>query len=103
MKDLLNRMFLTGLGLASMTRDKIEEVAERISKESKLTEEEGKKLLDELLKKSEDAKNEIEAKIEEKLEVALNKLKLVKAEEVEKLKAEIEKLKAELENLRNKE
>jgi polyhydroxyalkanoate synthesis regulator phasin len=44
MLDLLKKTILTGIGIASMTKDKVEELAKKIVKETKLSEEEGKKL-----------------------------------------------------------
>jgi polyhydroxyalkanoate synthesis regulator phasin len=46
MMDLLKRGILTGIGIASLTKDKIEELAEKIIEESKLSEEEGRKLVE---------------------------------------------------------
>ena len=44
MLDLMKKAMLIGLGITSMTRDKVEQFAREISEDSKLSEEEGKKL-----------------------------------------------------------
>jgi len=52
MFDIIKKVMLTGVGLAAMTKDKVEEVARDLAKKGKLTEKEGKELVDDLLKKS---------------------------------------------------
>ena len=44
MFDLIKKTMLTGVGLAAMTKDKVEELAKELSKKGKLSEKEGKDL-----------------------------------------------------------
>lgn len=48
MFDIIKKVVLTGVGLAAMTKDKVEEVARDLAKKGKLTEKEGKELVDDL-------------------------------------------------------
>jgi polyhydroxyalkanoate synthesis regulator phasin len=64
MLDLIKKTMLTGVGLAAMTKDKVEELAKELAEKEKHTEKEGKELVDDLLKKSEKAKKDLEAEIE---------------------------------------
>ncbi|MCK4653338.1 MAG: phasin family protein [Candidatus Cloacimonetes bacterium] len=96
MFDLLKKTMLTGIGIASMTKDKIEELGKKISKESKLTEEEGKKMVNDLLKQSEKAREDLEAQVQKFVKIALEKLDIPTREDFNRLEKRIKKL----ENLR---
>jgi len=61
--NLLKKTALVGIGLISMTKDKIEELGKQIAKEANLSEKEGRKFVDDLLKNSEKTKKNIEAKM----------------------------------------
>ena len=98
MFDLLKKTMLTGIGIASMTKDKIEELGKKISAESKLTEEEGKKMVNDLLKQSEKAREDLEAQIQKLVKKSLEKLDIPTREDLNRLEKRIKKL----ENLRAK-
>lgn len=92
MFDLLKKTMLTGIGIASMTKDKIEELGKKISKESKLSAEEGKKFVNDLLKQSEKAKENFEAQVQKLVKNALQKLDLPTREDLNRLQKRIKKL-----------
>lgn len=98
MFDLLKKTILTGIGIASMTKDKIEELGKKISKESKLTEEEGKRMVNDLLKQSEKAREDLENQVQKLVKIALDKLDIPTREDLNRLEKRIKKL----ENLRAK-
>ena len=96
MFDLIKKTLLTGVGLAAMTKDKIEELAKELTEKEKLTEKEGKDLVDDLLKKSEKAKKELEKDIEKVVKNTMKKMNLVSAEELSDLTKRIKKLETAL-------
>ena len=96
MFELLKKTMLTGIGIASMTKDKIEELGKKISEESKLTEEEGKKMINDLLKQSEKAREDLENQVQKLVKKALEKLDIPTREDFNRLEKRIIKL----ENLR---
>jgi len=98
MFDLLKKTMLTGIGIASMTKDKIEELGKKISAESKLTEEEGKKMVNDLLKQSEKAREDLENQVQKLVKKSLEKLDIPIREDFNRLEKRIKKL----ENLRAK-
>ena len=98
MFDLLKKTILTGIGIASMTKDKIEELGKKISEESKLSAEEGKRLVQDLLKQSEKAKNNLETEVQKFVKIALEKLDIPTRDDLNRLEKRIKKL----ENLRAK-
>ena len=92
MFDLIKKTMLTGVGLAAMTKDKVEELAKELSEKGKLSEKEGKDLLDGLLKKSEEAKKDLEGKIEGVVRKTLEKLNIATRKDIDELTAKIERL-----------
>lgn len=98
MIDLVKKTLLTGLGLASLTKEKIEEVASAFVEKGKMTEQEGRDLVDELLVRSEESREELKKQIEERIQKVMEKMNLAKQSEVDTLRQEI----AELRDTMNK-
>jgi len=89
MIDLLKKTILIGVGLVSMTREKMEEIANDLVKRGELSEKEGRDLVDELLTKSKDAKKDFETRMEKMLADALNRLNIPTRKEIQELKQRI--------------
>ena len=92
MFDIIKKTMLTGVGLVAITKDKIEELARDLAKKGKLSEKEGKKLVDDLLKKSEKAKEDLEKDIEKVVKNTMKKMNLASAEELSNLAKRVKKL-----------
>jgi polyhydroxyalkanoate synthesis regulator phasin len=76
LSDLISRALLSGLGLASLTKDAIKKTAEDLVDQSKLSEEEGRKLVEDLQRRSTQAQKALEKKIESSVHKVLKKLNL---------------------------
>ncbi len=87
--DLLKKTILIGVGLASMTREKMEEIANDLVKKGELSEKEGRELLDDLLTKSKDARKDLEGRMERMLADTLNRLNIPTRKEIQELKQRI--------------
>ena len=98
MIDLLKKTFLTGVGVAALTKEKIEELAKDFVEKGKITEQEGRALVDDLVTRSEESRLEFQKQIEEKVQAVLAKMNLAKQSEVDALKEEIGELRKALEN-----
>jgi len=94
MLDAIHKMFLAGVGLAAMTKDKIDEHVKELVEKGKLTEKEGRELAEDVLKKSKQAKDDLEKQVEKQVQQTLQTLQIASKEDVEKLEARIEKLEA---------
>ncbi|MBC8527217.1 MAG: phasin family protein [Candidatus Cloacimonetes bacterium] len=92
MLDLLKKTLLTGIGIAALTKEKIEEVAKKIAKDSKLSEKEGKKLVKDLLEKSDEARKNLEKQVTELVKNAMKKLSIPTREDLQKLEKQVKKL-----------
>jgi len=92
MLDAIHKMLLAGVGLAAMTKDKIDEHIKELVEKGKLSEKEGRELAEDMLKKSKQAKEDLEKQVEKQVQQTLQALQIVSKEDVEKLEARIEKL-----------
>jgi polyhydroxyalkanoate synthesis regulator phasin len=92
MIDLLKKTLLTGVGVAALTKEKIEELAKAFVEKGKISEQEGKVLVDDLIARSEEAREAFQNQVEEKVQSILAKMNLAKQSEVDALKEEVETL-----------
>jgi len=92
MLDELKKTIDKGLEFATMTRDKIAQAAKDIAKENKLNKEEAKKLLDHLLKKSDEARKSLETDFLQLVQTTLEKMKVPTQKEIKLLEGRIKKL-----------
>lgn len=74
MLELLKKTAYTGLGLAFMTQDKIRDVARDLSQKAKLSEDDGRKLADELNVKAKEARDQFEERVANAVQAAVAKL-----------------------------
>jgi polyhydroxyalkanoate synthesis regulator phasin len=103
MIELIKKAVVTGMGAASLTKEKIDEFSKELINVGKLSEQEGEKLVKELRKKAEESKESLKQQTEFLVEAALQRMQLAKLADVERLEAEIAELRKELEALKNKE
>ena len=94
MLDSIHKMFLAGVGFAAMTKDKIDDHIKELVEKGKLTEKEGREMADDMLKKSKQAKEDLEKQVEKLVQQTLGTLQIPSKKEVEDLAARIEKLEA---------
>ncbi len=93
MFDLIKRTMLTGVGLAAMTKDKVEELAEELTKEGELSEKEAKELVEDLLKRSKQAKKDLNKKMEDVVTKVLKKMDVATKKEIARLDKKIKNIK----------
>ena len=94
MVDLIKKAFYTGLGLAVLTKDKAEELVKDIVQQAKLSEGEGKELVDSLMKQSDQARQDFQSKVDEAVLAVVKRMHLATHDEVEELRAKVEELSA---------
>ena len=63
MDDLFKKFLYTSVGLVSFTADKLRESIEKLVQEDKISEEEGKKIVDEFIKNTQTKKDEFESQL----------------------------------------
>ena len=60
MKEILKNVVYAGLGAAFLTKEKVEDLTKDLIEKGKMTQEEGKQFVDDLLRKSEKAKDQLD-------------------------------------------
>lgn len=98
MFDIIKRTLLTGVGLAVMTKDKVEELGKELAEQAKLSETEGKEFVDHLMTQSENARKDFETRINAAVQKAVSTLNLASKDELAKLSAKVEELTAKLQS-----
>lgn len=84
---------MAGIGLALKTRDEVEDLVKDLAKKGNMNEQEGKKFLDELLSRYDEAKVKMEERVEKMVKDFLKKADVVTGDELKALKKEIRELK----------
>lgn len=94
--DTLKKTLYAGVGMAFLTREKIEDLAKKLAEEAKLGESEGKKFIDEFLKKSEEAKSSLQRAVDAGVAAALERVNVARDRDVKALEARVKALEARL-------
>ena len=97
MQELLKNLLYLGAGAAFVTKEKIEELKDDLVGKGKLTQDEGKQFVDDLLNKSDDIKGKFEEKINEAVAAQLDKVNVAKSDDIADLRAQIQELRALIE------
>jgi polyhydroxyalkanoate synthesis regulator phasin len=94
MKDFFRKTLYVGLGLANMTKEKVESAAKEIAKSAKLSEEEGRKLAEYLSEESHKAQEKMSANVKKMVDQTTKHFPTRKR--IDALEARIEKLEKKL-------
>ena len=100
MQDLLKNVFYLGAGFAFMTKEKIEELKKDLIDKGKMTQDEGKQFVDDLIKKSEKAKADAEKKVRDMVNEQLDRMKVATSDDIADLRKQIDDLRAMVEEKR---
>ena len=92
MFEELKKALDKGMDYAFMTKDKVEKAVKEFAKENNLNKEEAKKLIDQMVKKSEQTRSYLEERAVELHKTAIAKMNLVTKEEYKKLDDRLKKL-----------
>jgi polyhydroxyalkanoate synthesis regulator phasin len=96
MKELLKNIIYTGVGAAFLTRDKLDEIRKELVERGNLTKEEGKEFVEDLIKKSDNTRDQLEKWLNRQVEERVKSLNLATADEVNELRRKVEELEAAL-------
>jgi polyhydroxyalkanoate synthesis regulator phasin len=89
----MKKVMLTGIGLAMKTQSEIEEMTKEFIEKSKMNEAEGRKFIDDMMKKYDEARNDMEKKIRDAVADYMAHADIASKKELDALKAEVEDLK----------
>lgn len=92
MFELLEKALLTGLGAVSMTQKKAEELLTEMKEKYKLSEDEGKALLDKIQAMAKDSRERINEIAENEVKKTIERMGLVPREEFDRLQKRVQAL-----------
>ena len=101
MFELIKKAMFTGIGMAAMTKEKVEELAADFIKKGNLSEQEGRKLVDELMKKSEESQAEFKKQLDEIVCSTLEKMEVARKGQIDELRDEIKQLREAVEKMQS--
>ncbi len=94
--DVVRKVALLGIGVASLTRDKAEKLTSDLVKKGNITQAEGRKLTSDLIKKSMATKKDMEIRIDKELKKTMNSAKFAKESDVKRLEKKVAQLEKKL-------
>ena len=97
MKDVLKNMFYVGAGAAFLTKEKLEELRTELIEKGKMTQDEGKQFIDDMVKKSEEAKSQLDQQIHDAITAKLKNMDIATGDDIAQLRIQVEELKAMIE------
>ena len=102
MFDLFKKTMYTGIGLALLAKEEVEDMAREWVKKSELSEKEGKEFVENLRRRYEDQQQELEDRVEARVKEIMQNMNIASREEMLALKSEIALLKTELAELKGR-
>ncbi len=102
MKDLLKKSMLAGLGLVVVSKDKIEESIRELIEKGNISEQEGKKLVQEMIGNAEKAKGDFEKMVDKYVDKALSRMDIVKKSDLQELQDSIADIQQRLDMEQNR-
>ncbi|OIN96019.1 MAG: hypothetical protein AUJ48_02165 [Deltaproteobacteria bacterium CG1_02_45_11] len=93
MLDMIKKTLLTGIGLALVAKDEMEDVAIEIQRKLNMSEKEGGKFLKDLQKKYDEIQDKLEKRVEIAVKEFMKKADVVTGDELKALKKEMRELK----------
>jgi len=96
MADLFKKLLYTSVGFASIASEKLQQTVEELVDKSKLSSEEGKKIVDDFMETTEEKREEFESKLTRIVEDVVDTFDFPKGNLVTELTNRIEALEAKL-------
>lgn len=93
MLNIIKKSMLTGIGLALIAKDEIEDLAKELVNKGKMSENEGTKFLKDLQKRYDETQQKLEEKLQKAVKDFMKKADVVTGDELKGLKKEIRELK----------
>lgn len=102
MSEMFRKMGLFGIGVISLTQEKMEEFTQEMVKKGEISKDEGKKFVKDILSEQEKQLKKIEEKINETVRENLKKSGVVMKSDIASLERKIEKLEKTIQSIAKK-
>lgn len=89
MIDFVKKSLLTGIGLALKTRDEAKNLADEMKDKLKLSEDEGSKFMDDMMKKYDELWEDLEKRIEKRVQAVMDKMDLAKKSDIKAIEDKV--------------
>lgn len=96
MKETLKNILYTGIGIAFLTKEKVEELKAELIEKGKMSQEEGRQFVDDLLRRSEKARDQLDLWINKRVEERIAQFDLATRDELADLRRKVEELQVAL-------
>ncbi|MDH3709091.1 MAG: hypothetical protein OER04_04340 [Cyclobacteriaceae bacterium] len=101
MEDLFKKFVYTGVGLVSLTAEKLQKSIDTLVEEEKISEKEGKKIVNDFFKKTESKKKDFEKQLQKITEEVVKKFDFSKAKEILELNKRVRVLENKVSKMTN--
>ncbi len=92
MREILKKTWLAGLGLASLTREKVEELVDELVRRGEITEKERPHVIEDLLTRVREEQKRFSSAVKEAVQKVVAEMGLPSRQQLEDLKSRVEKL-----------
>ena len=96
MLELIEKVVMTTIGVAAITQKKAEELVAEMKERYKLSEEEGKNLVERIQAMAKENREKVQEMAEAEVQKVVDRLGLVSVDELERLKKRVQDLEARL-------
>jgi polyhydroxyalkanoate synthesis regulator phasin len=93
MFNIIKKSLLTGIGLALIAKDEVEDLARELAQKGQMSEKEGGKFIKDLQERYDDTQKKLEEKVETAVKEFMKRADVVTTDELKGLKKEIRDLK----------
>lgn len=103
MESLFKKFIYTGIGLVSITKERLQKNIDELVSNQKLSKEEGKKIVDDVMEKTESKRGELESQFRKISEEVMDKFNFATHKETEALKRRVEALEIRIDKMKTPE
>lgn len=100
---MFKELLYAGIGLATLTKEKAEEIVAELIKKGELSKDDGIEALNSLISKMQEEKEKLKKKIQEQVENAISSMDLVKKSEIEEIKGRLQVLEEKISKIEKRE
>lgn len=97
--QLLKKSAFVGLGLAALSTSTVKRLGNKIVEESKLSEQEGQKLVQDLLEESAKSKELLQKKIEKTVKDSINAIDITTSKDIASINKRLDELSKSIDNI----
>ncbi len=96
MFDLVKKAMFAGIGLAVMSKEKVEELARDIAKSAELSSDKGQEFVQEVVGRSQKAREELEAMVNNAVKEALSRAEVASRSDIAALEKRLARIESKL-------